>query len=66
VSPLFDGYGVGVNDLNTVLKANLALLSKPAHGRLLSQGLRGVERETLRVKPDGQLAVTPHPQDRRA
>ena len=29
--------------------------------RLLSGGLRGLERESLRVTPDGRLAQTPHP-----
>lgn len=39
----------------------LALLGQEQHRGLLGQGLRGIERETLRVEPDGRLALTPHP-----
>ena len=39
----------------------LALLGQDEHRALLTKGLRGIERETLRVKPDGKLALTPHP-----
>ncbi|MDQ2988454.1 MAG: glutamate--cysteine ligase [Pseudomonadota bacterium] len=39
----------------------LALLDDDAHRSLLGQGLRGIERETLRVDRDGLLARTPHP-----
>jgi glutamate--cysteine ligase len=44
------------------LNHRLALLSSDAHRALLNQGLRGIERETLRVTLDGKLAHTPHPQ----
>ena len=47
--------------MNDQLARSLALLSQDAHRHLLSQGLRGVERETLRVTPQGVLAQTPHP-----
>jgi len=47
--------------LNDLLKHGLSLLSSPAHRALLSQGLRGIERETLRVDRHAQLALTPHP-----
>lgn len=50
--------GIGLND---TLQRNLALLSQDAHRHLLTQGLRGVERETLRITPTGELALTPHP-----
>ncbi|TFW29408.1 glutamate--cysteine ligase [Massilia arenosa] len=43
------------------LTRRLALLGDEAHRALLTQGLRGVERETLRVDPTGHLAHTPHP-----
>jgi glutamate--cysteine ligase len=43
------------------LTRRLALLDDDAHRGLLSQGLRGIERETLRVDSQGQLARTPHP-----
>jgi len=39
----------------------LALLGDDEHRALLGQGLRGIERETLRVDAAGQLARTPHP-----
>ena len=38
----------------------LALLDDDEHRALLGQGLRGIERETLRVDATGQLARTPH------
>jgi glutamate--cysteine ligase len=43
------------------LTRRLALLDDDAHRALLGQGLRGIERETLRVDRDGLLARTPHP-----
>jgi len=38
----------------------LALLDDDEHRALLGQGLRGIERETLRVDTAGKLARTPH------
>ncbi|MCG2585754.1 glutamate--cysteine ligase [Massilia sp. TS11] len=43
------------------LTRRLALLGEDDHHALLGQGLRGIERETLRVDGAGQLARTPHP-----
>jgi glutamate--cysteine ligase len=43
------------------LTRRLALLDDDAHRSLLGQGLRGIERETLRIDPQGRLANTPHP-----
>jgi len=43
------------------LTRRLALLGDEAHRALLGQGLRGIERETLRVDRQGRLARTPHP-----
>jgi glutamate--cysteine ligase len=43
------------------LTRRLALLDDEAHRPLLGQGLRGIERETLRVDRQGRLARTPHP-----
>jgi glutamate--cysteine ligase len=43
------------------LTRRLALLDDEAHRPLLAQGLRGIERETLRVDKQGHLALTPHP-----
>ncbi|MGR9600628.1 glutamate--cysteine ligase [Pandoraea sputorum] len=44
-----------------LLDQRLALIMQPAHRDLLGQGLSGIERETLRVESDGELALTPHP-----
>jgi glutamate--cysteine ligase len=43
------------------LTRRLALLDDDAHRPLLGQGLRGIERETLRVDAQGHLVHTPHP-----
>ncbi|RKP58524.1 glutamate--cysteine ligase [Pararobbsia silviterrae] len=43
------------------LAAGLALLGAQANRSLLTQGLHGIEKESLRVSPDGALALTPHP-----
>jgi glutamate--cysteine ligase len=43
------------------LTRRLALLDDDAHRPLLGQGLRGIERETLRVNKQGHLVHTPHP-----
>jgi hypothetical protein len=47
--------------MTDLLTRRLQQLSQPQHLALLSQGLRGVERETLRVDEQGNLARTPHP-----
>ncbi|KND61493.1 Glutamate-cysteine ligase [Candidatus Burkholderia verschuerenii] len=39
----------------------LAALASGPHADALRQGLRGIEKESLRVTPDGKLAMTPHP-----
>ena len=39
----------------------LAALASGPHADALRQGLRGIEKESLRVTPQGKLAVTPHP-----
>jgi len=49
------------NTVSNQLTRRLALLDDDAHRGLLGQGLRGIERETLRIDPQGQLARTPHP-----
>ena len=45
----------------TLLNRRIALLSDPAHRAMLDGGLRGIERETLRVDRRGRLAATTHP-----
>ncbi|MDR5829873.1 glutamate--cysteine ligase [Caballeronia sp. LP006] len=39
----------------------LAALASGPHANALRQGLRGIEKESLRVTPEGKLATTPHP-----
>ncbi|MEJ0003151.1 MAG: hypothetical protein WDN30_05455 [Pararobbsia sp.] len=43
------------------LAQGLALLGLEPHRALLTQGLHGIEKESLRVTRDGALALTPHP-----
>ncbi|SDG92458.1 MULTISPECIES: glutamate--cysteine ligase [unclassified Duganella] len=45
----------------TLLTRRLALLAEEKHRAVLAGGLRGIERETLRVDGAGHLAHTPHP-----
>jgi glutamate--cysteine ligase len=47
--------------VSNLLTRRLALLDTDEHRSLLGQGLRGIERETLRVDRHGRLARTPHP-----
>lgn len=44
-----------------VLSRRLALLQQEQALPLLCQGLRGIEKESLRVDGQGRLAMTPHP-----
>lgn len=39
----------------------LQMLSDPAVRALITKGLVGLEKEALRVTPDGRVALTPHP-----
>ncbi|MGK9066271.1 glutamate--cysteine ligase [Stutzerimonas chloritidismutans] len=47
--------------MSDLLSHRLALLAEHSNLSLLSQCLHGIERECLRIGPDGQLALTPHP-----
>jgi len=47
--------------LSKLLSSRLALLASPNYRPFLSKGLRGIERETLRVDNNGQLDTSPHP-----
>lgn len=47
--------------MSDLLTRRLALFANSENRALLGLGLRGVERETLRVTVAGQLAATPHP-----
>jgi glutamate--cysteine ligase len=44
-----------------VLAQRLSVLSAGPHRDALARGLRGIEKESLRVTRDGQLALTSHP-----
>jgi glutamate--cysteine ligase len=43
------------------LKQALRILSAPENLNLLTSIRRGIEKESLRVTPEGKLAMTPHP-----
>ena len=47
---------------HNTLHHNLALLNQPEYRHLLSAGLRGIEREALRINRDGHLNTAPHPE----
>ena len=47
--------------MRELLNHRIALLSNARKRPLLSQGLRGIEREALRIDAAGELALTPHP-----
>lgn len=46
---------------NDVLAQRLSVLSAGPHRDALARGLRGIEKESLRVTHDGRIAMTPHP-----
>lgn len=46
-----------------LLTRRLASLARDNNRFLLSQGLRGIEREALRIDGRGNLAITPHPKN---
>ena len=47
--------------MTNLLTRRLTLLSKKENQALLAMGLRGIERETLRVDAHANLVCTPHP-----
>ena len=47
--------------MNDTFTNRLRWLARDANAALLRDGLKGVERETLRVTPDGSLSTLPHP-----
>ncbi len=46
---------------NDAFRHRLSALPAGPQRDALRQGLRGIERESLRVTPEGKLAMTPHP-----
>src|SRR5881396_1937572 len=47
--------------IDTIFERRLASLVNSREPGVLQNGLKGVERESLRVTPEGALAHTPHP-----
>lgn len=47
--------------MTALLSHRLSLLADGQNPPLLAAGLRGIEREALRIDPAGKLALTPHP-----
>lgn len=47
--------------MSNLFERRLALLANDRHRHLLAEGRRGIERETLRVNPQGKLATSAHP-----
>jgi len=47
--------------ITTLTKVRLDWLREPDIGSVVARGLRGVEKESLRVTPDGRLSRRPHP-----
>jgi glutamate--cysteine ligase len=47
--------------VDRVYERRLAALVNSREQRLIARGRRGLERESLRVRPDGHIAQTPHP-----
>lgn len=47
--------------MGSTLQQRLAKLNAAPNKHAITGIQRGIERETLRVKPDGELALTPHP-----
>lgn len=47
--------------MSSVFAQRLTQLSLPTHRHALAGMQRGIEKESLRVTPDGKLAQTPHP-----
>ena len=48
--------------MTTILQQRLLALRQDNAGELLSGGLRGLEKESLRVASTGGIAQTPHPE----
>jgi glutamate--cysteine ligase len=48
--------------IDRVFERRLSALINSGQPQILQGGRKGVEKESLRVRPDGRLATTPHPQ----
>src|SRR5215475_5240169 len=49
--------------IDRVFERRLSALVNSGQPQILQGGRKGVEKESLRVRPDGILATTPHPRD---
>ncbi len=49
--------------IDRVFERRLSALVNSGQPQILQGGRKGVEKESLRVRPDGTLATTPHPRD---
>jgi glutamate--cysteine ligase len=47
--------------IDRVFERHLSALLNSGQPEILQGGRKGVEKESLRVRPDGRLAPTPHP-----
>lgn len=47
--------------MNIDIDTRLGLLTKAGQLHLLNGGLKGLEKESLRITPEGRIAQTPHP-----
>ena len=47
--------------IDRTFEQRLAALINSGEPQIIQGGRKGVEKESLRVTPDGQLAQTPHP-----
>ena len=47
--------------LSEAFAQRLSVLTSPAARGVLAHGLRGIEKESLRIERDGSLAMSPHP-----
>jgi glutamate--cysteine ligase len=52
---------MSASGVDRVFERRLAAISNSREQRLLARGRRGLERESLRVSPEGRIAQTPHP-----
>jgi len=50
-----------MTNLNNALSTRLERLTANGHHQLLCGGLKGIEKESLRISKDGFIAQTPHP-----
>jgi glutamate--cysteine ligase len=56
-----DGARVSNSSIDRVFERRLSALVNSGQPEILQGGSKGVEKESLRVTPDGRLAQTPHP-----